>query len=56
MSRKDYILIANCVNKAIKTSHDKISLANDIISNLKIELKRDNINFRSDKFIKACLE
>ena len=55
MTRKDYILIANCINKAIKTSIDKVTLSNDIISNFKVELARTQANFKSDKFVKACL-
>ena len=56
MTHKDYILIAECINKAIKTSTDKVTLANNIIDNFKAELARTNNNFKRDKFIQACLK
>ena len=56
MTRKDYILIAECINKAIKISTDKVTLANNIIDNFKAELARTNNNFKRDKFIQACLK
>ena len=56
MTRKNYILIAECISKAIKTSTDKVTLANDIINNFKAELARTSSNFKHDKFVKACLK
>jgi len=56
MTRKDYVLIAECINKAIKTSTDKVTLANNIINNFNAELARTNSNFKHDKFVEACLK
>jgi hypothetical protein len=47
MTRKDYKLIAECISKA-----DTIQ---QVIDNLCLELKQDNIRFNSEKFREACL-
>ena len=55
MTKKDYKLIAECISKGIKYGQDKVHTVNEIISNLTVELKRDNANFNREKFIKACI-
>lgn len=54
MKRKDYILIANTLNKLNKnnkvTDKNKDYILN-LANQLSIEFKRDNKRFRPDKFI-----
>lgn len=54
MTKKDYELIAEAINKSEKRNYGSHIITGDLVHNLMIALKQDNPRFNSDKFIIAC--
>ena len=57
MTRKDYELVAYqlwLVQPVVGNSRDATLLWNALVQNMAMALQRDNLNFKSDKFIEAC--
>ena len=54
MTRKDYILIAAAVNLTTRRYGWERSYTVQIAEELKDALRRTNVNFDDDRFLRAC--
>ena len=56
MTKKDYKLIAECINGSLKYGKNKIHTLNWLINELNCRLKQDNNKFDKEKFVSVCLK
>lgn len=58
MTKKDYILIADAINRTHKIYTDILvrSALGVLVNDLSGELKRDNPNFKRDTFVDRCFK
>ena len=59
MSKKDYVMQARAINLTKQSFADYdgtivIDVLTELVSRLCVELKADNPNFNSNRFIEAC--
>jgi len=58
MTKKDYINLSNCINFAIRSSHEDLSdskFLSYLIGNLDATLKAENPRYDTKRFVEACL-
>ena len=63
MTKKDYIILANTINKSlnrddvlITNQDDKFNTTEQIVFDLCYALKQDNYNFNRQTFIDVCMK
>jgi len=58
MTRKDYILIASAINKAVKRYKERLDISTEAVSclvdSLSVALSEDNPRFDWERFEEAC--
>ena len=54
MTKKDYVLIANCINLTMLDNRNDKNTLHRIANELAIRLILDNPLFNKDKFYEAC--
>lgn len=54
MTRKDYILIANCIKRNVQKENSNVLTLRELARDICYELQRENPNFSYEKFLFAC--